>query len=261
MVSSLATLVQTGAHGSWERSPLETWRVIGGSAIVLLALVWVVRALLDFARYRALAVLGASERERVRVAIAAAEKKTSGELVVVVLERSDAHVLARVTSGACFGLVFGMLAALVFSSAPPLFIVGLLAGGSAIGFALAHFLPALARGFTSEAQATHAAQEQALVEFQTQGLHETVERTGVLVFVSLYERRAIVLGDKGIHEKVGDAHWAGARDLLLDSAAHGRLCDGIVSAVEECGRVLAEHFPPRADDVNELPDRLVVRRE
>jgi len=70
-----------------------------------------------------------------------------------------------------------------------------------------------------------------------------------------------VLGDKGIHAEVGDAHWARARDLLLDGAAQGRLCNGLVAAVEECGRVLAEHFPPRADDTNELPDRLVIRRE
>jgi putative membrane protein len=261
MVSSLASLAQTGAHGSWETAPLETWRVIGGAAVALLVLFWIGRALLGMQRYRALAVIGESERERVRAAVAQAEKHTSGELVVVVLERSDAHVLARVLAGTCFALLFGMGAVLVFESTPPLFILGVLAAGWVAGFALAQFLPALARGFTSEAQATRAAAEQALVEFQTQELHETQERTGVLVFVSLYERRAIVLGDKGIHAKVGDAHWARARDLLLDGAAQARLCNGLVAAVEECGRVLAEHFPPRADDTNELPDRLVVRRE
>lgn len=259
MVSLVASLTQAGAHGSWEPAPLETWRVVTGALLLGFALAWILRGLFGSARYRASFALG--EPERVRAAIAAAEKQTSGELVVVVLERSDPQVLARVFAGACFALLFGLGVALVFESAPPLFVLGVSATGWAAGFALAHFLPALSRGFASEKQATRAAAEQALVEFQSQGLHETAERTGVLVFVSLYERRAIVLGDKGIHEKVGEAHWARARDLLLDGAAHGRLCDGIVSAVEECGRVLAENFPARADDRNELADRLVVRRE
>lgn len=261
MVNSITVLAQAGAHGSWETAPLETWRVIVGAAVVLLALYWIVHALLGFSRYRALAVLGDAERERVRAAVAAAEKQTSGELVVVVLERSDPHVLARVIAGACFSLLFGMGASLVFDSVPPLFILGVLAAGAVAGFALAHILPALARGFTSESQATRAASERALVEFETQNLHETAERTGVLVFISLFERRALVIGDRGIHEKVGDAQWAKARDLLLAAAAKGSLCDGLVAAVAECGRVLAQHFPARADDVNELPDRLIVRRE
>jgi putative membrane protein len=261
MVNGLALLAQAGAHGGWERAPFESWRVYAGYALGLLALFWVVRALVAFPKFRALGVLGDPERERVRAAIAAAEKRTRGELVVVVLERSDAHLLARVVAGSCFGLLAGFAVALAFTSAPPLALVGVLVAGGLAGYGLASALPALSRGFAGEAQVTRAAAEQALVEFQTQGLSETAERTGVLIFVSLYERRAIVMGDKGIHEHVGDAHWAGARDRLLDSAAHGRLCDGIVSAVEECGRVLAQHFPPRADDTNELPDRLVVRRE
>lgn len=257
----VSALLQSGAHDSWASAPFETWRVIAGAALALLALAWLARALAGGGPYRALSVLGEPEQKRVRAAIAQAETATRGELVVVVLERSDAHVSARLLAGLCLALLLALACTLAFSSVPPLGLLGVLAAGLAAGFALASALPALSRAFASEAQATRAAAEQALVEFQAQGLSETAERTGVLVFVSLYERRAIVMGDKGIHEHVGDAHWAGARDRLLDSAAHGRLCDGIVSAVEECGRVLAEHFPPRADDANELPDHLVVRRE
>ncbi len=261
MVNTLAMLAQTGAHGSWESAPLETWRVFGAAFLALATLYWLLRSLAGGARYRALGVLGEPERERVRAAVAKAEGGTSGELVVVVLERSDAHVSARLFAGVCLALLLALAFALGFASAPPLALLSVLVAGGIAGYGLASALPALARAFASEAQATRAAAEQALVEFQAQGLIETAERTGVLIFVSLFERRAIVMGDKGIHEKVGDAHWSRARDLLLDSTAHGRLCDGLVSAVEECGRVLAEHFPPRAGDQNELSDRLVVRRE
>jgi len=261
MVSSIAILAQTGAHGSWESAPLEIWRVIAGAAIALLVGAWILRALAGGARYRALGVLGERERERVRSAIAKAEQSTSGELVVVVLERSDAHLSARLFAALNLALLVSFAVALAFVSAPPLALVGVLALACGAGFVLASALPALSRSFASEAQATRAASEQALVEFQAQGLHETAGRTGVLVFVSLYERCAIVLGDKGIHAEVGDAHWARARDLLLEAAADNRLCEGLVAAVEECGRVLSEKFPARAGDRNELADHLVVRRE
>jgi len=261
MVNGIATLAQTGAHGSWEPAAPETWRLIASALLALVTLLWILRGVARGARYRALGVLGEPERERVRAAIAKAEAGTSGELVVVVLERSDAHVASRLVAALAVVLPLGLAAALGFVAAPPLALLGLLGAGLLAGYGLASALPAFSRSFASEAQMTRAAAEQALVEFQSQGLSETAARTGVLVFISLYERRAIVMGDKGIHERVGDAHWSRARDLLLDSAAHGRLCDGIISAVEECGRVLAEHFPRGADDQNELPDRLIVRRE
>jgi putative membrane protein len=261
MVNTISCLAQAGAHGSWEPAAPELWRVLAVAALALLVLSWILHALRQSARYRALGVLVEPERARVREAIAAAERRSRGELVVVVLERSDAHLAARLLAGLCLALTLALATSLAFDSAPPLALLAVLALGLAAGWILASALPALARGFTSELQATRAAAEQALVEFQSQGLHETAERTGVLVFVSLYERRAIVMGDKAIHEKVGDAHWSRARDLLLDAAAHGRLCDGLVSAVEECGGVLAQHFERGADDRNELPDRLVVRRE
>ncbi|MBK7644491.1 MAG: hypothetical protein IPJ19_15845 [Planctomycetes bacterium] len=261
MVNTMLMLAQGGAHASWESAPLETWRVVAGALAGLLVLAWVALAASRSARYRAVGVLGPSERERVSAAIAATEKQTSGELVVVVLERSDPHLSARLLAGAALAALVALSCALLFDSVPPLGILGVLAGAALAGFGLASVLPALARAFASEKQATRAAAEQALIEFHTQGLHETADRTGVLVFASLFERRAIVMGDKAVHEKVGDAHWGRARDLVLDAASRGALCEGLVASVAECGRVLAAGFPIQPDDVNELEDRLVVRRE
>lgn len=254
-------LTQRGAHASWAPAEPETWRVLVAIAALVLVLGWVFRALRAHRRYRALDVLGEPERARVRTAITAAERATRGEIMVVVLERSDAHSSARGLAALSFALLCALVAAAWFVLLPPLVFVGVLLLAFALGFALASVLPELARTFLGEARATQCTAEQALVEFQTQGLSETRERTGVLIFVSLFERRVIVLGDKGIHERVGEAHWARTRDLVLDGVAHGRLCEGLVGAVEECGRVLAQHFPAGADDTNELEDRLVVRRE
>ena len=129
----------------------------------------------------------------------------------------------------------------------------------AVGFLLASLLPDLQRLFVTEARATEMAAEQALQEFHLLGLRGTRERTGVLLFVSLFEHRVVVLGDEGIHAKVGDEHWNRTKDALLAGIARGSLAEGLGAGVRACGEVLAEHFPRAPGDTNEIADRLVVR--
>jgi putative membrane protein len=50
------------------------------------------------------------------------------------------------------------------------------------------------------------------------------------------------------------------RDLIIDGIRQARAREGICAAIESCGRALAQHFPHRADDVNELPDDIIDRQ-
>jgi uncharacterized membrane protein len=90
--------------------------------------------------------------------------------------------------------------------------------------------------------------------FETLGMTATRDRTGVLVYVAWKDHRLAVLGDEGIHAVVGTEYWRGLADGLSASFRDSRYADGIVAAVEEVGRRLAEHFPRRADDHDELPN-------
>jgi putative membrane protein len=96
-------------------------------------------------------------------------------------------------------------------------------------------------------------------EFYAGGLYRTRESNAVLIYLSNLERRVVVLGDKGIHEKMGDTHWQDVRDEILRGIKQGKAREGICAAVETCGRALAEHFPHRPDDINELPDEVIDR--
>ncbi len=91
------------------------------------------------------------------------------------------------------------------------------------------------------------------------GMHRTAQRHGVLIYLALEDRKLAIVGDEGIHVKVGDAYWETARDATIERLREGRAVDGIVAAVEEVGRVLARHFPRRPDDVDELPGEVSVR--
>jgi putative membrane protein len=261
MVSS--ALLQAGweaAHGAppaWYGA-LAVW---GPVAAALLLLVLLARAILHRPRYRALAVLGEAERERVHAALREAERRTAGEIVPIVLERSDRHPGADWLAAMTFLLVGSALLAPHLSwDSPPLVLLAQLGLGAA-GFLAARALPGFKRLFVSETRATEMAEEQAQQEFFANALHRTEGSSGILLFVSLLERRSIVLADEGIASRVAPETWAEADRSVLEGIRRGSLCDGLVAAIAACGAVLAEHAPWREGDRNELPDRLIVRRE
>ena len=88
------------------------------------------------------------------------------------------------------------------------------------------------------------------------GMHLTAERHGVLIYLALEDRKLAVVGDEGIHRRVGDTYWEGVRDLMIAGLREGRFLDAVLSGVAEVSRVLASHFPRRPDDRNELSDRV-----
>jgi len=98
---------------------------------------------------------------------------------------------------------------------------------------------------------------QAMQQFFAHGLHHTQNRTGVLIFASVAERYAEIVADAGINEKVTPHVWDQAIAALIAGIKQGRAGDGFVAAIEQCGAVLAEHFPPGALDRDELPNKLV----
>ena len=131
----------------------------------------------------------------------------------------------------------------------------------ALGFGLARLLPDFKRLFIFEARATAVAQEQAFQEFYANRLHRTAAATGVLIFVSLLEHRVILLADEGIDSRVDAEFWADTDDMILDGIRRGSLRDGLIAGIRRAGERLAEQFPWQEGDRNEIPDRVIVRRE
>ena len=91
--------------------------------------------------------------------------------------------------------------------------------------------------------------------FQRLGLANTRLRNGVLIFVVPSRKRFAVIGDSGIHDKVGQPFWDAVAQHLTDHFRQGDYTGGLVQCIEEIGEQLATHFPYEADsDRNELPD-------
>ena len=93
--------------------------------------------------------------------------------------------------------------------------------------------------------------------FRRLRMHQTRQRNGVLVYLALDDRKLAIVGDSGIHARVGDAYWESVRDLMVGHLRAAAPRAAVVHAVEELGRVLAQHFPRGAgDDPDELTNEV-----
>jgi uncharacterized membrane protein len=92
--------------------------------------------------------------------------------------------------------------------------------------------------------------------FERLGMHRTEHRAGALVYVAVTDRKLAVIGDAGIHARVGQEYWDRLVARVLAHLREARPRDGLVDAVREIGAALAAHFPRRRDDRNELSDRV-----
>ncbi len=97
--------------------------------------------------------------------------------------------------------------------------------------------------------------------FERLGMTKTELRNGVLLFIASEDKKFVILGDKGINEKVPAGFWDDVLAKLTIRFKSGEFTDGIVEAIGAAGEHLAKYFPPRAGDVNELPNAIDTTEE
>jgi len=87
------------------------------------------------------------------------------------------------------------------------------------------------------------------------GMQSTHDRNGILFFVVPSRRCFAIIGDEGIHQKVGQEFWEKLVAAMSADFKQGDFNAGLQNGIAEAGRSLAEHFPYQGEkDVNELPD-------
>lgn len=216
-----------------------------------------------------------ADRDRVGAAVTRAESASDGEIVTIVADQSDTYndVVLH------WALLVTLLALAVIAAAPAFFLFTLdtVAGrweawsASALLTILlfvlaAKFLfwrfvlgmPALRFALAPPGTKARRVRRRALLLFRLSAENRTRARTGVLLYLSLAERRAELVADAAIDARVTSETWGKAMHALVEAVRDKRPGDGMVAAIEQIGAVLAEHFPRSADDTNELPDRLIL---
>jgi uncharacterized membrane protein len=86
------------------------------------------------------------------------------------------------------------------------------------------------------------------------GMHRTKHHNGVLIYLSLEDRKAAIYGDSGIHHHATDIFWNEVFEVMKADFTQNKFTEGLVKAVAITGEKLAKHFPKEKDDKNELRD-------
>src|SRR5690348_13723284 len=215
------------------------------------------------------------DREKVAAAIAAAEAKSSGEIVAVASPISDAY--HDVALHWALVPLFAVLAWAAWRPTALAWWYDFLFGGwhpdptqselltllmvfAALTFTIAllilKWMP-LRLLLTPGATKHRRVRRRAIAIFQAAAAGRTTGRTGILIYLSLAERRAEIIADEAILKLTDDHTWGEAMMALIEHVREGRVGEGICAAVERVGAVLSEHFPRSAQDSNEIPDKLI----
>ncbi|MCY7279806.1 MAG: hypothetical protein LH610_02730 [Sphingomonas bacterium] len=215
-----------------------------------------------------------ADHAKVSAAIAAAESGTDGEVIAIITKQSDSYhdvglhyaVASLFLLLALFTAWPGMLEDLwiwaMGWTAPPglqqllLILLGVALLVFLIGLFAMRWMP-LRLAMTPAATKTRRVRRRAVLLFKAAAERRTVGRTGVLIYLSMGEHRAEIIGDDAITAVTTPETWGEAMVALLTDVKAGRAADGIAAAVGLIGGVLATHFPKDGADTNEIPDKLI----
>jgi putative membrane protein len=203
----------------------------------------------------------AADEEAIREAVAAAEERSAGEVVPWVVDACDPYPEASwkaATLGSLLGLTIAWLlhlAAGVWGGLAAFLATGVVAGAGA-GLLLGR-LPLAKRLLVDGAVQARRVRHAAESAFLRGEVFATRERTGVLLFLALLERRVVILGDSGINARVRGEEWQQIVDDIVAGIRGGRAAAALADGITACGQLLESHGVERAaDDRNELPDGL-----
>lgn len=212
------------------------------------------------------------DRKAISTAVAEAEKKTSAEIVPVVASSSDRYERAESLVGLVTALVAVAATWTLFQRHGPSTdwdgdpepflrlpaVLAIFAAGWGLGVLLAKLAPPLKRLAASHRSMAVRVLQAAHHAFNALHAHKTTAGTGVVIYVSLFERRVCVWADKGVSAKIPEAEWKAITEKLIAALRDGKRTEGFVEAIRRTGDLLAQHFPVQAGDVNELPNELRI---
>lgn len=207
-----------------------------------------------------------ADRQAIRAATTAAERNTAGEILVYVVERCDPYpelAWKAALIGGAIGAMCGALGAWWFGGWGAADHLGILIGlqvGLVLGWVASRFEP-VARRLIGDDVLTSRVEGRAAEAFLAEQVFATRERSGVLIFVALFEHRVVVLADQGIDARVEESAWSAISDEVAAGVRRGTPAEALIAAVQRCADLLVEHGMLPSDSRDELSNEPRFRRE
>lgn len=203
------------------------------------------------------------ELQQIEDAVSQAEKETSGEIVPVFVAQCERYPEAVYKGGIIFALVAFIIISILelfwlqFPALHLVPILGMVLIAGLLGAILTNYSDPIKRFMTGRMKREAAAIRRAEHFFIREEVFLTKERTGILIFVALFEHEVIVLADEGINRAVTQDTWDQLIFEAVKSIKEKNMCQGIIKAVRRSAEILRDKgVEIRPDDVDELPNQL-----
>jgi len=203
--------------------------------------------------------------DRIKAAVHQAESNISGEIVPVFVEKSGVYSVANYRAAVVTGALVFLLVIFFDRYMPalaiydPLLIFLLVVMFSLIGALISNYVDFIKRIFIPQQHLDRATRQRAETAFLQEEVFNTRHRTGIMIFISFFEREVMVIADRGISKVVEQKEWDKMVHGIIQNIRMGKVVDGIEVAILRCGEILLEKgFLKTADDVNELKDDLRI---
>ncbi|MBN1637538.1 MAG: TPM domain-containing protein [Ignavibacteriales bacterium] len=208
----------------------------------------------------------ASDLDKIEAEVKSAEKEISGEIVPVILEKAGRYPIA-IYRAAIIGALMGFILIILvdrytdwFSLYDPLiyFVITFLCG--LVGAAKVILFPFIRRMMAGKDLMTDSVHKEAEKFFLCEEVFNTRQRTGILICVSLFEKKIVLLADKGINEKVTKEVWDNLVDEISNDMKNKNYLEAMLKAIRKCKNILLENgFVVTPNDVDELSNTVRVR--
>ena len=217
--------------------------------------------------------LGDEDFKTIKNAVAEAEAKTTGEIAVAVAPESARYCFWGLLAADFFSAlvlvcmlpfsdkILALYRRLYWQNEPswilPLFFIISCLAAVVIAFYIAN-IPVVDRLVIPPSVRRTCVTNRAFRYFTESGVYDTAEHSGILIFVSFMERQVRIVADSGISKHISQDMWNLIADELAENLRKGQAAAAFTTAIEKCGELLAEYFPPHEENPNELPDGLVI---
>lgn len=197
-----------------------------------------------------------SDRERIMDAVEDAEKTTSGEIVPMIVPYCSTYSTATLRGALFLSFLCGLIAAVFLRNDSiylflPVFVIGIF-----VFYFLIDNINTIKRFFVFSKEIEVEVSEGALAAFYECGVHRTRDESGVLIFVSIFEKKIWILADRGINDKVDPHEWDDIVSNLSLGIKQKKQCEAVITAIAAVGDILSERFP--AKEGADKPDNLII---
>lgn len=210
--------------------------------------------------------------EKIKTQVSKAEKTTTGEISIAITKESSDYSFYELL----FSVFIGLLAFIemlpfcndisdkfsrLFWVEHSWYVTAFIGFVSFVVIAISFFIaniPCVDRLVVPRQVRTECVRQRAMRQFIESGVSQTIDHSGILIFISLLEREVRIIADTGIATKIAQEQW----DRIADDIAFGFRSSlgaaALESAVDRCGALLSENFPAKTVNPNELSDEVTI---